>query len=152
MHLSLLNLITVTLLYALPAAAINRLQRVQNALARAVVPAVRYTQHITPTLHQLHWLPISKRITFKIAALTFKTLHYNAPVYLANLLHAYTPSRALRSSTQHLLSVPNIKSSIGCRSFSFAAPTIWNSLPLELRASPTPQLFLSKLKTHLFSL
>jgi len=63
-----------SLLYSLPATAITRLQRVQNALARVVVPTARYGQHITPTLEKLHWLPISKRITFKIAALTFKTL------------------------------------------------------------------------------
>ena len=63
-----------SLLYSLPATAINRLQRVQNALARVVVPTVRLNHHITPTLKELHWLPVSKRITFKIAALTFKTL------------------------------------------------------------------------------
>jgi len=125
---------------------------VQNALARVVVPTVRWNRLITPTLKQLHWLPVSKRITFKIAALTFKTLFYKEPVYLADLLHAYTPSRALRSSDKNLLTIPYIKSAIGRRSFSFAAPTVWNSLPLDLRSSPTPELFLSKLKTHLFSL
>ena len=94
MHLSLPNSTTATLLYSLPAIAINRLQRVQNALARVVVPTVRWNHLITPTLKQLHWLPVSKRITFKIAALTFKTLFYKEPVYLADLLHAYTPSRS----------------------------------------------------------
>ena len=33
---------------------------------------------------------------------------------------------------------------------SFAAPSIWNSLPLPLRTCPTLPLFLSSLKTHLF--
>src|SRR3981081_557550 len=43
-----------SLFYSHPASAINRLQQVQNSLARAVDPTVRYNQHITPTLKRLH--------------------------------------------------------------------------------------------------
>jgi hypothetical protein len=139
-----------SLLYSLPATTINRLQRVQNSLARVVDPSIRYTQHISPTLRKLHWLPVAQRIIFKIATLTFKTLYYKQPTYLADLLHPYLPSRKLRSSDQNLLSVPFIKSAIGRRSFSFSAPTIWNSLPLAIRNSSSLDLFLSRLKTHLF--
>ena len=42
----------------------TRLQYVQNALARFVTGASKYT-HITSTLRTLHWLPIRKRIIFK---------------------------------------------------------------------------------------
>jgi hypothetical protein len=113
-----------SLYYNLPKSTIHRLQRVQNSLARAVVPSVRYTDHITPTLRNLHWLPIEQRITFKIASLTFKTLHYKQPTYLLELLHPMATPRTLRSSNQNLLDIPFIKSEIGRRSFSFAAPTV----------------------------
>ena len=139
-----------SLFFSLPATATNRLQRVQNSLARVVDPTIKYTQHISPTLRKLHWLPITKRIIFKIATLTFKTLHYKQPAYLSDLLHPYIPYRNLRSCDENLLTVPYIKSSIGRRSFSYAAPTIWNSLPSALRASSTLQLFRSRLKAHLF--
>jgi len=132
------------------ATTIDRLKRVQNSLARVVMPNVKRTDHITPTLRKLHWLPISKRIIFKIAALTFKTLYFKQPAYLFELLRPYTPDRNLRSSNQNLLVTPNIKSSIGRRSFSYAAPTIWNSLPPALRSASTLNHFLSGLKTHLF--
>src|SRR3981081_1708295 len=114
------------------------------------MPIIKRTDHITPTLRKLHWLPISQRIVFKIAALTYKTLHYKQPSYLSNLLQHYRPKQNLRSSNQNLLVVPNIKSAIGPRSFSFAAPTIWNSLPSALRSASSVNLFLSGLKTHLF--
>ena len=104
---------------ALPASSIHRLQLVQNALARAVVPSVRRFQHIKPILHNLHWLPVNQRITYKIAALTFKTLHHKEPSYLVDLLLTHAPSRNLRSSDKHLLTIPYIKSSIGRRSFFF---------------------------------
>ena len=77
---------------ALPASSIHRLQLVQNALARAVVPSVRRFQHIKPTLRNLHWLPINQRITYKIGALTFKTLYHKEPSYLADLVHTHAPS------------------------------------------------------------
>ena len=45
--------------------------------------------HISPTLRKLHWLPIHQRIQYKIAALTFKTLHHKQPSYLVDLLLPY---------------------------------------------------------------
>src|SRR5580692_2895161 len=139
-----------SLYFNLPKSSLKRFQRVQNSLARAVVPSTHYTDHITPTLRKLHWLPIDERITFKIASLTYKTLNYKQPTYLLELLHPVVPTRTLRSSTQQLLKIPAIKSQIGRRSFSFSAPTVWNSLPLSLRSSPSLDFFLSRLKTHLF--
>jgi hypothetical protein len=139
-----------SLYYGLPKTTINRLQVVQNSLARAVVPSVRYTERITTTLRKLHWLPIDQRITFKLAALTYKTLHYNQPTYLLELLHPKATPRTLRSSNQNLLDIPLTKSKMSSRAFSVAAPAIWNSLPLSLRLSPEPSLFFSRLKTHLF--
>ena len=42
-----------------------RLQKVQNNAARVVSGSKKY-DHITPVLKDLHWLPIRKRIEFKI--------------------------------------------------------------------------------------
>src|SRR5271170_8009092 len=56
-----------SLYYGLPSSSLSRLQSVQNSLARLVVPSVRRTDHVTPVLKKIHWLPIPQRITFKIA-------------------------------------------------------------------------------------
>ena len=113
-----------SLLYNLPKTSINRLQHVQNSLARFVVPSVKRCHHISPTLAKLHWLPIRQRIEFKIATITHKTLQNRQPSYLLDLLHPYNPKRTLRSSNTNSLKVPKITSAIGRRSFSFSAPTI----------------------------
>src|SRR6187399_158774 len=138
-----------SLFYNLPDTSINRLQHIQNSLARFVIPSVRRCHHISPVLAKLHWLPIRQRIEFKIATITHKTLQNSQPSYLFDLLHPYTPTRTLRSSNANKLEVPNIRSAIGRRSFSFSAPTIWNSLPLSLRNTKSPLVFRSQLKTHL---
>jgi hypothetical protein len=139
-----------SLYYNLPDYSLKRLQLVQNALARVVVPSAKRNQHISPTLSKLHWLPIKKRITFKIASLTYKTLHFNEPSYLFNLLTFENNSRNLRSSNTRRLHVPLIKNEQARRSFSFAAPTVWNSLPSDLRCEPSISSFHARLKTYLF--
>lgn len=139
-----------SLLYGLPASSTIRLQRVQNSLARAVCRSSRLMARSSSLLRELHWLPVSQRIKYKIALLTFKTLHFGKPSYLSELLSLYQPSRKLRSSDANLLAVPDIRTSLGRRSFSFAAPSIWNSLPPDLRSCTSISTFCSRLKTHLF--
>ena len=139
-----------SLLYNLPNTSINRLQRVQNSLARVVIPSSKRSYHITPTLAELHWLPVKKRIEFKIAAITYKVLQNKQPSYLFEILEPYSPPRDLRSSDKVLLTKPLIKSALGRRSFSYAAPHIWNMLPDYLRNATSLSSFASQLKTHFF--
>ncbi len=80
----------------------------------------------------------------------FKILQNKQLSYLHDLLHVHTPIRNLRSSNANLLVVSNISSNIGRRSFSYAAPTVWNSLPLSIRYTKSLSTFRSLLKTHLF--
>ena len=98
----------------------------------------------------LHWLPIPERIKFKIASLTFKVINFRKPSYLSELITPYQPSRTLRSSGDNLLSVSDIRSEIGRRSFSYSAPKLWNSLPPDLRSCTCIRTFQGQLKTHLF--
>ena len=138
-----------SLLYGLPEISVIPLQRIQNSLARVVCKSP-FRSPTSPLLKKLHWLPVSQRIKFKIATLTFKALHFGKPSYLSDLISPYTPSRSLRSFDSQLLTVPDIRSELGRRSFSYAAPTVWNSLPYSLRSSTSLSSFCRGLKTHLF--
>src|SRR6188768_1495513 len=111
-----------SLLYQLPETSLQRLQRIQNSLARVVIPSTKFHDHITPVLKKLHWLPIQQRIKFKIGVITFNTLNTLQPSYLCELLTLHKPRRSLRSSSdEHLLEISLIKSKLGSRSFSCAA-------------------------------
>ena len=140
-----------SLLSGLPTSSLLRLQRIQNAAARLILRKKK-TDHVTPLLQTLHWLPISQRIFFKLDLLSYKCLHKSAPSYLCDQLHLYTPSRSLRSSSDTLaLRIPRVKhTTIGSRSFSVAGPTAWNNIPLSVRQIPTINTFKRHLKTHLF--
>jgi len=133
-------------LYAgLPASSIQRLQLIQNCLVCAIYPSLKRHDHISSSLRKLHWLPIQMRISFKIAVLTFKTLQNKSPLYLYDLIIPAMSNRLL-------LTVPRISSSAARRSFCFTAPTVWNSLPLELRCCNSLLTFRKNLKTYLFRL
>jgi len=127
---------------------IDRLQRVQNSLARVVT---RSTTNSTSALNSLHWLPIRQRIDFKLATLVHRSLHNACPQYLSSLLQVYTPTRQLRSASLNLLAVPRVNIALASRGFRHAGPSIWNSLPPHLRSLDTYPAFKSNLKTHLFS-
>jgi len=133
--------------YSTSSRNITRLTRVQNALARVTT---RSHQPSHSLLRQLHWLPIQQRISFKLATLTYKSIHTGSPSYLSELLQPHVPSRTLRSSSGNYLSQPRHKLAFGGRAFSVAAPKLWNSLPIGLRDSSTLSTFRRNLKTHLF--
>lgn len=139
------------LFLGLPKKLIARLQYVQNSAAR-VLTSTRRSAHITPLLHDLHWLPVASRIHFKVLLLTFKALNGLAPQYLSDLLSPYRPVRSLRSAELGLLSIPPFRlSTVGGRSFSINAPQLWNSLPPTLRNITSVGAFKSQLKTYLFN-
>lgn len=107
-------------------------------LQRYFLPEKR-RNYISPILATLHWLPVKFRIDFKIAVFVYKAV---TPKYISDLLIPYSPQRALRSSNQLLLTVPccRCKTEKGRRSFSSAAPILWNSLPVNVRFAPSPVL------------
>lgn len=139
-----------SILYGLPEAELSKLQRIQNTAAR-LVARVKKSDHISPVLHNLHWLPVRSRIVFKILLITFKALHGQAPIYITELLTKYNPTRTLRSCNRSLLLEQKSKTvTNGDRSFSVAAPKLWNSLPQEIRSIDILSRFKSALKTFLF--
>ena len=120
-----------------------------NGLAKLVTQ--NYHISSSATIQSLHWLPIKHRIDFKISTLTYKLLHSHTPPYLASTLHTSNPVRNLRSGNLDLLHQPFSSSAIGSRAFHVAAPAIWNSIPLNIRHSPSISSFRRHLKTHLFA-
>lgn len=69
------------------------------------------------------------------------------------MLLTYEPSRTLRSSDRGLLFIPKVRTKThGEAAFYYDAPRLWNSLPEDMRAAASVDIFKSKLKTHFFSL
>ena len=136
----------------------HRLQSIQNSAARIVTISSKYTW-ITPVLRKLHWLPVQFRSEFKLATLVYKFIHTGFPKYFAPYLSTYhnTYNTRRSQSVANFLNVPKFQPKIHKStkqfgfSFAFDAPTVWNLLPEDIRASPTITSFRKKLKTYLYA-
>ena len=141
------------LLFGLPKVQIAKLQHVQNAAARLILGIGKFS-HITLALYELHWLPVSLLIDYKILLLAFKCIYDLVPTYLSDLISIKLNSLYnLRFTGKLLLDHPKGKmlTTLGARSFSAAAPKLWyEELPVELRQATSLNSFKSRLKTYLF--
>ena len=155
----LINCLVVTrlgycnsLLFGLPDRSIKPLQRLQNRAARILTLTPKF-ESASSARQQLHWLPVRERIAFKLLLFCYKAKHGLAPAYIADLLYPYVPAKEGLRERPYDLVVPRSRlKTYGDRSFEVAAPQLWNSLPVEIRASETIEQFKSKLKTHLFQI
>ena len=82
-----------SLLFGTTQKNINRLQRVQNTLARVVAShAFPRGTRSSDILQDLHWLPIDQRIEFKLATLTYNILNSSQPAYPVSYTHLTLPT------------------------------------------------------------
>jgi len=101
-------------------------------MAARMVSGVRRSEHITPVLEDLHWLPVSQRVVFKTALMIWKCVHDVAPDYLGDLCvpaTAISSRQHLRSAATGTLLVPHAWTATGQRSFAINGPATWNRLP-----------------------
>ena len=137
-------------LYAgVPFYLLERLQNIQNNAARLVLRKDR-KHDSKELLRLLHWLPVQKRVDFKIACLVFKSLNNLSPSYIQDLIEIYKPTRTLRSSASISLKAPIPPNAFVSRAFSFNAPKIWNNLSHGTRSCTSLQSFKKCLKTEFF--
>ena len=140
-------------LYGVAASTLDRLQSILNAAARLILRVPKYG-HISAAIRdRLHWLPVRRRIEFRICMLVRNSLSRTAPAYLMDLClpSSSVPGRRhLRSAGKGDLVVPSFRRvRSGRRGFSVAGPCCWNSLPPTIRClADQPETFKKALKTY----
>ena len=126
---------------------LGKLQSVQNAAARLLTLTGR-REHTTPVLRQLHWIPVSRRIDFKLAVLITGTGSHHV---LARQVQVGQWSEQRQTTTfcqcSDVRSATHEDETIGAA----AGPRLWNSLPGPLRQSETLTTFKRQFKTFLFA-
>ena len=126
-----------SVLARLPWSLVQQLQSMLNSAARLIF-GLKRSDHITPALMDLHWLPYPQHITYKLCMIMFKCLCGSAPAYLADYCTSTSlvPGQsALRSAAHGDIVVPGHRTDWGLRSFAVAGPSSWNVLPVGLRSS-----------------
>ncbi len=105
--------------FSLSMAAIRSLHLVQNVAAR-VLTRSKKTDHVTPALMCLHWLPIEARADFKILPLTYEVLDVLAFMFSWWLFNC----------------------------FQIRACLLWNELHMQIWKAASVEIFKSMFKTH----
>ena len=147
-----------TVLAGAPRTVTDKLQRVLNAAARLITGTRKFSRGLGQILHdELNWLDVPDCVFFKLAVIVHRCLNGRVPLYLSDYCVPAAGAdtrRQLRStSNRQLLAVPRYRlNTYGCRAFSVADPTVWNSLPDFIR-DPTisADCFRRLLKTYLFA-
>ena len=132
-----------SLLYGINKCVLQKYQHVQNYAARIISKRSK-RQSVSDVLVKLHWLPIEKRIIFKILTFVYKTLNGMAP-------ESFTTLISIRDHDMLLLNNVYLNSSYGRRSFTYTAPRFWNALPFNIRSSVSLEIFKRLTKNYLFN-
>ena len=122
---------------------VGKLQKLQNAAAR-IISKRKKRESVRDVLDKLHWLPVEKRVVFKILVMTFKIVHGLAPESLCKLI-------SLHCQTTLTLGILYLDTNLGRQSFSYVAPRYWNALPDSLKFSNSLDIFKRNTKTYLFN-
>jgi hypothetical protein len=102
---------------------------------------------------QLHWLPVTSRITYKLCLLMYRIRAGNCPSYLSSIVEpafARSTRSGLRSADSSKYTLPHLRTKLGERALSYAGPAAWNTLPDDVRAAISLETFKCRLKTLSF--
>ena len=139
------------LLYGTYAQNMECQQVAQNSLARAVCQAT-WSASSTELRRSLCWLPMKKRVNYKLAVIAYKKRSTGVPAYLSTIIEDHESSRSLGLSDRLLLGAPWTKLVCSQKVFSVNAPMVWNSLYFNCRSAQSWSSFKQILKTDLFSI
>ena len=130
-----------------------KLQKLLNCAIRFIfnLHGKKRRLSITPFMEKLHVLPIDYRIQYKLCLLVYKCIYGAAPQYLCDMFSAKVTDSRLRSSSDLLMLEATVsKTTYGDYAFANAASKSWNILPMNVKQSPSIEVFKSSLKTFLY--
>jgi hypothetical protein len=142
------------LLICLPDYQIDKLQKIMNKAVRFILD-IRFDEHITPYLFQLHFLPIKFRINYKTCLIAFKIVRKIAPEYLEENFQMFTPNSSinLRPGTGRDEMMMQINLNQQKKNIIYTKIILnWNKLPQTIRNITSLNTFKSELKTHFFKI
>ena len=127
-----------SLLLGISKAVILKLQKVIRYSIRLIKKCSSSSQ-VDEIPTETTFLSIEQRSTLRLINITITALHKHVPHFLANSLSAvqYQSSQFLRSQSHGNLAVPRVKTKTGERAFSYAAPRLFNSMPVQLLEKPS---------------
>ena len=128
---------------------ISKLQTVQNFACRIITKTSKY-DHITPTLCQIGWIPVSEQLLLRDSLMAFKCMNSLAPPYLSNTFSKRSSIHNRLTRNQDSVQIPLYRTASGQRSFHYRVVKLWNSLDDNVKKATSLSHFKKLMKNHLF--
>ena len=119
-----------SLFAGVPQKHVAKLQRAMNCAACLVCRASK-CEPISPLLADLHWLPVSHRIKYKIVTVCYNVILGSVPPYLADILQLSLRSLCSPTDSRTFRIPIKCKKFQGRPTFSYTGFVIWNNLPFS---------------------
>jgi len=135
-----------SLLANCPKYLIEKLQKVQNAAVRMIFSYRKgvSTRHL---LKEVHFLPVSHRVKFKLCLIAHKSLLSESPEYISEELLPYEPNRLIRVGRDIFSLIEDKKMD---NTIISTLIRTWNKLPFSVRSVTETGRFKKLLKSHYF--
>ena len=115
----------------------------------SIVCSVKKYEHITPTLKNLHWLPVKTHLYYRDAILLFKFMTDYTPKYLTSwfITTSQISGRVTRNSQS--LNIPFFRTVTGQKTFYYRIVSIWNNINSSFKLCQNSVSFKRALKNDL---
>lgn len=111
----------------------KKLQTLQNSCVRFIWGLNR-RDHCSEYINQMEWLRMANRRDLHLACMIHKVVSNQTPVYLFEKLRFRYMDHNRNTRNNYLLSIPQHRSGIFERSFSYISAKLYNSIPSEIKA------------------
>ena len=113
---------------------------------------INKSYHISKVREEFHWLPVQQRIDFSVLTNVYNALHGLGPPIISEFISLSQSNRYTRSPNSLNLAYPVKvpRNNYGQLAYVYAAPTLWNKLPVNIRFSNSLLDFRKQLKTYLY--
>ena len=123
---------------------VNKIVKLQKRAARVILNT-SYDSPSSPLFKKLKWLTFLQRVKYHKAIQVYKSLNNLSSSYMSSLFKNNQTDHNLRSVSNGDLVPPKFRLNCYKNSLSYSGSSIWNSIPNQIRRSPTLQEFKSKL-------
>ena len=126
-------------------------QKLQNRAAR-VITFSNYDRSTDELLRMVNWVKLDRQYLVDKSIMMYKIIvNRMAPDYFCShfVFRSDTLTYNLRES-DFSLAIPQPRTNYYKRSLSYSGAVLWNCLPLDMRQSPSLNVFKSKLKNYDF--
>ena len=130
---------------------INKIQSIQN-FACKIITNSKKSDHVTPLLRHLNWLPVREQLQYRDSILAFKCINGIAPQYLTSKFKKRSKIHTRNTrNARNTIQIPLFRTAAGQRTFAYRGAKIWNNLNADVRENTNLRSFKKTLKSQLLN-